>query len=90
MLEEAPWNFSAFREFQKEKSLEWVELSMPNSFTKPTNWLRHSFYFDSLFFETGSYGIDGLKLVILLTQPPECWDFRHAPLYLARHSFSQR
>jgi hypothetical protein len=32
------------------------------------------------FFETGSqYNKAGLELMILLPQPPECWDYRHAP-----------
>jgi hypothetical protein len=37
-----------------------------------------------LFSETGSYCIAqvDLKLMILLPQPPECWDYRHAPLHL--------
>jgi hypothetical protein len=39
----------------------------------------------SLFPETeSSYVVQtDLKLVILLSQPPECWDYWHAPPYLA-------
>jgi hypothetical protein len=41
------------------------------------------------FFETGSpyVGQTGLKLVILLSQPPKCWDYRCVPPYQAGHRF---
>jgi hypothetical protein len=39
------------------------------------------FLFCFVLFETGSWYIaqDGLKLMILLPQSPECWDYRCAP-----------
>jgi hypothetical protein len=38
------------------------------------------------FFESGltTAAQAGLKLMILLPQPPKCWDYRHATLCLAR------
>ncbi|EHB07938.1 hypothetical protein GW7_16975, partial [Heterocephalus glaber] len=41
------------------------------------------FWFLFFVFETGSHYVvqAGLKLtVILLPQPPKCWDYRHSPL----------
>jgi hypothetical protein len=37
------------------------------------------------FFETASYSVAqaGVELKILLSQPPECWDYKHAPKCLA-------
>jgi hypothetical protein len=40
-------------------------------------------------YETGSYSIvhTGLKHVLFLLQPRDCWDYRYVPLCLERHTF---
>jgi hypothetical protein len=42
------------------------------------------------FLETGLHYVAyaGLELTIFLPQPPECWDYRCAPLYLPMAKFS--
>jgi hypothetical protein len=46
-------------------------------------------FFVCLFFMTGSHCIAqaGLELAILLSLPPECWDYRCEPSFLAKLVF---
>jgi hypothetical protein len=53
------------------------------------DFIKTKTFFTLLFVvvETGSQHVAqvGLKHTILLPQHPECWNDRHAPLYLANH-----
>ena len=47
--------------------------------------MNHMNYSSSPVFVTGSYYVfqTGLELVIPLSQPPKCWDYRHVSSYSA-------
>jgi hypothetical protein len=61
---------------------DWTQglLGLLSSLLLPLNYIPSFFFFFFLFFETGSPFVvqAGLKLEVLLPQPPKSWDYRHA------------
>jgi hypothetical protein len=55
-----------------------------SSFSSSSSSSFFSFFFFYFFFESGYHNIAqaGFKLTVILPQPPECSDYRHAPLHL--------
>jgi hypothetical protein len=68
---------------ERQRALGSAPLCQIPGFLEPCMVSWEFFFFS--FFETGSHSIGqvGLELSILQLKPPECWDYRCAPLYPA-------